>query len=97
MDVFHDLADDFQGIDLLEDGINLHKTDTLSLWERYVDMSFDLTEQFRTSFAIICNLRLKGNFLPIFFDALMDVLLSDISVDLFDVLLQLESTSAKKL
>lgn len=29
MDVFHDLADDSQGVDLLEDRIDLHKTDTL--------------------------------------------------------------------
>lgn len=29
VDVFHDLADNSQGVDLLEDRIDLHKTDTL--------------------------------------------------------------------
>lgn len=60
-------------------------------------MGLDLTEQLRTGLAVIRNFCLKSDLLPIFFDAFMDVLLSDISVDFFNVLHQASITSAKKL
>lgn len=60
-------------------------------------MGFDLTKQLGIGLAVISNLCLKGDLLTIFFNAFMDVLLSDISVDLFNVLPQAFITSAKKL
>ena len=51
---------------------------------RYVDVGFDLGEQFGIGLSAVENFCLEGDFLSILFGALADVFLSDVTVDDFD-------------
>lgn len=63
----------------------------------YVDVGFDLGEQFGIGFFVVEDLCFKGDFFSVLLDAFADVLLGDIAVDGFDVLGGAVGTSVMKL
>lgn len=96
MDILHDFTDNYQRIDLLKYGINFYEANALN--KGYYTLTFDLREQSIIRFFVVGYLRFKSDLFSISFDFLMNLFLSNITIDFFNVLKdRYSNTSVKKL